>query len=144
MQKLQSKVSKEQFERFRKHVCYWQVILGLLDWGIECILADTEVCAAAESDFQDAMDGTITLAWVCDTAEQHIATIYLREDMGEYGVRQTEIDKAAFHELCHLLFVPLERMGVRGTPTMDVLIEIHRLIRVLENTFYENQKKELK
>ena len=144
MPKLKSKVSQTQFERFRKHVCYWQVILGLLDWSVECVLADAEACAAAESDFQDAMDGTITLAWVCDTAEQHIATIYLREDMGDYGVRQSEIDKAAFHELCHLLFVPLERMGVRGTPTLDVLIEIHRLIRVLENTFYENQKKELK
>jgi len=35
-------------------------------------------------------------------------------------------------------------MGVRGTPTLDVLIEIHRLIRVLENTYYDTQKKELK
>jgi hypothetical protein len=142
--KTQTKVSQKQFERFRKHVIYWQVMLGLQDWGVDCVLADAEACQAAESDFQDAMDGTITLAWVCDTPEQHIATIYLREDMGEYGVRPHEIDKAAFHELCHLLFVPLERMAVRGTPTLDVLIEIHRLIRVLENTYYEVQKKELK
>jgi hypothetical protein len=137
-----AKVSPAQWERFQRHVIYWQVLLGLQDWGITCSMATEEQCKEAEADFQDNAQ-SCTIAWVSDDFEHHLATIYLREDVLKQGVSLSEIDKAAFNEVCHVLFAPLEYHALLGGPDMLVRQEVHRLIRVMENTFYEQQKKEL-
>lgn len=140
--KAAARISPAQWERFRKHVVYWQVLLGLQDWGITCSLATEEQCKEAEADFQDDAQ-SCTMAWVADDYENHLATIYLREDAPEQGVKPWEVDRAAFHEVCHVMYAPLEHYALLGGPDALVRQEIHRLIRILENTFYENQKKEL-
>jgi hypothetical protein len=141
--KTQTKISQKQFERFRKHVIYWQVLLGLQDWGITCVLATPEQCREAASDDVVDDEDSITTAWVSDDPDHHLATIYLRRDAPKHGVRPSDIDKVAFHEVFHLLFTPIETHALLGGPDGKVREEIHRLIRVMENTFYESQKKEL-
>ncbi len=136
------KVSPEQWERFNKHTTYWQVMLGLQDWTVTCRLADKVMCDAAQSDLQDD-DGSLTITWVCDSYEQHIATVYLREFWEDGVLSQYELDKAAFHEQCHLLFRPLEEMSSKAVAHELVMPEIHRMIRVLENTFFENQREKI-
>ncbi len=137
------KVSPAQWERFQRHVVYWQVLLGLQHWGITTVLATKEECDEAALEFADNNHST-TIAWEADDYEHQLATIYLREDWtGCEGVQPVEIDKAAFHEVCHVLFAPMEHLAIAGSATAVVNQEIHKLIRVLENTFYEQQKKEL-
>lgn len=140
--KKSTKVSPVQWERFQRHVVYWQVLLGLQDWGITCMLAKAELCAEAAAEMHDNESAT-TIAWVEDDYGHHLATVYLRGDVFAEGVSQEEVDKAAFHEVCHILLTPLEHYALQGGADETVRQEVHRLIRVLENTFYENQKKEL-
>ena len=144
MTRTQTKVSPKQWARFQKHVVYWQVLLGLQDWTIDFNLADATTCLAAGEEFRDNK-GAATIAWVCSTFEHHVGTVFLREDWSQFrtGVKQDEIDKSAFHEMCHLLLSPLEQLAESGSATRLIDVEVHRLIRVLENTFYESQKKEL-
>lgn len=138
-----TKISPTQWERFQRHVVYWQVLLGLQHWGIICSLASPEEAKEAARELEDD-EHSATIAWECDDYENQLATIYLVEDWTAYGgIKQHEIDKAAFHEVCHLLFCPLEHLAGSGSAETTVRQEIHRCIRVLENTFYENQKKEL-
>jgi hypothetical protein len=133
------KVSPEQWERFNKHTTYWQVMLGLQDWTVTGKLADKALCDAAQSELQDDA-GSITIAWVCDSFEHHVATVYLREFWEDGVIPQYELDKAAFHEMCHLLLRPIEEMAEKSVAHDLVMQEIHRTIRVLENTFFENQR----
>jgi hypothetical protein len=137
------KISTRQWERFRKHIIYWQVLLGLQDWGVTCVLATPAQCKDTKAEDEADDENSITTAWVSDDSEHHLATIYLRNDVLEHGVTPADIDKVAFHEMCHLLLTPIENLALLGSPDNAVRREIHRLIRVLENTFYEAQKKEL-
>jgi hypothetical protein len=131
------------WERFQRHVVYWQVLLGLQHWGVTCRLAAEDLTKVASAELQDDNE-SCTIAWVAADNNNQLATVYLVEDWTEYGgVNQAEVDKAAFHEVCHLFLAPLEFLAADGASQSRIGKEVHKLIRVLENTFYENQKKEL-
>lgn len=134
-----TKVTAALWKRFQKHVTFWQLILGLQDWNVTCALADANMCQQAGCQLNPE-EVSFSMAWVCEDAENRLATVYLREEWEPAAVSQDEVDKAAFHEMCHVLLTPLENFANVGVAEQITAMETHRIIRVLENTFYESYK----
>lgn len=123
------KTTKKQFEIFKEECEKWVDYFGLKNWQIYYRHVKVEDCRA-------------NCAFNCVGG---IATLTLNTDWNEMSddfVNDDAVRKSAFHEVCELLFGRINDMvGQRwGLIEADAEEEIHRLIRILENVIFKNEK----
>ncbi len=122
------KITLKQFELFKKEALKWLDYFGMKDWQVHFLFKQLKG----------------TRAQICHTCVDGIATITLNNNWDELDksmVSNVAIQKTAFHEVCELLLGRLESMVFQrfNLNDGDVEEEMHRIIRVLENTVWENR-----
>ena len=119
-------VTKENFELFKKECTKWINYFGLKDWQVHYTHAKIERSRAQ----------------CCFNCVGRIATMTLNTKWDEINkdfVNDNNIKKTAFHEVCELMLGRLNDMVSQRyeLSELDVEEEIHRIIRILENTVFE-------
>ncbi|HDY86925.1 MAG TPA: hypothetical protein ENH82_02280 [bacterium] len=125
-----AKTTPKQYEIFQVEVKKWIEIFGLKDWQIHFQHKST-ISSRAQVRFDSiGCIATFTLA----TSWNELDKTFLND---------TAIKKAGFHEVCELLLGRLRKMtGQRyGLLEGDIDEEIHRIIRILENTIWEKNNE---
>lgn len=120
------KITPEQFKVFKAECEKWLDYFGLKNWQVRYM--------------QSKIDNRAEVHFNCVGG---VATIILGHAWNEKSknfVDNESIKKCAFHEVCELLFGRLNDMaGQRwGLAVEDVEEEIHRIIRILENTTFKD------
>ena len=114
------KVTKKDFEIFKKEADKWIRILGLVNWEIRyCYDVDNDCRASCTADHNGRI-ATLALA--------------LRWN---YKPKVAEIKKVAFHEVIELFLTPMEYIAnsiYRNGGEFEAAR--HDVIRVLENTIF--------
>ena len=116
------KTTLKQFKVFEKEAKSWINALGLREYEVH--FGHDELENLAE----------------CGVNEQaRLAKLYLSKNwVGEIPLNEHEIKKAAFHEVLELLFGRLRGYADRKDGNPEVIDgEVHRLIQVFINIFYE-------
>ena len=119
------KVPKKRFTEFKRAVKYWIEIFGLKHWEVYIDFGGVDEDAYAEVEY-DVQTKTATIR-LTDTCKD-------RQELNEL-----QPDKRAFHEVCHLMLATLNEMAdskIRIGKN-EVSLEIHNVIRILENAIYE-------
>lgn len=126
------KTSKADFKKFKDEVEKWIGKFGLTNWDVAIIHGDPEDSDKASAD----------IAWISfgDYGTQ-VATIALNEQYTGMKLADRGVERAAFHEVCHLLLYNLcvcveKRFAVSKE---DYEKEVHSLITVLENTLWKSR-----
>lgn len=116
-------VTSKHFDLFVKECEKWQQRLSLLDWEI---MYEHQACEGPNRG--EAFFSTYS----------RCATIRLNTKWNR-KVTGYNICKCAFHEMCELLLGELNDIGTnkRAHTLDDVVTEVHRVIRVLENTLFK-------
>lgn len=120
------KTTKKQFKLFQQKCKEWINILGLKDWEIHIEHASLPF-ETAESYCAFDVDG-------------HNATIVLNvEFKNSTTISDRDINRCAFHEMCHLLFAKFSILACNRFIMKNQLDEEeHAIIRVLENMVFED------
>lgn len=128
-EELEIETTNDQFEMFQEEVHYWLDYLGMKDWEI--------FFKHKHSDEYRAQ------VWFDDSGK--IATFILAKKWDrevDEEIFDKEIKKVAFHEVCELLLGPLHILAKERTFSEHQLVtEIHKVVRILENTFYETSRR---
>lgn len=122
-------VTDDHFEIFKDEVNHWLDFFGMKDW---------EVCfTLKESENHRAQ------VWF--NVSGRIATFVLIKEWHEEilgNITNEDIRIVAFHEVCELLLGPIRDIAMsRASFEVDCTTEIHRVIRILENTLYKKIKE---
>ena len=120
------KTTKEHFKLFQAECEKWLSFFGLYEWSVRYAHRNNNGCyAMCECDHEGK---------VCVFS---LSTSFL---VPEYGIIK-QIKKSAFHEVCELLLSKMRLLAdSRSIQPHEVTEEIHRLIRIFENTILENLK----
>lgn len=120
------KTTEKHFKIFQAECKKWIDYFGLKNWQV--YYAHREINGRAEARF-NCVDGianlTLNIKW---------------DEISKDLLNDKTVKRTAFHEICELLFGRIHDMvGQRfGLIEEDVGEEIHRIIRILENTMFEN------
>lgn len=117
-----AKSSAKDFALFKETAQSWIERFGLKDW---------EVSFHHNDDIKDTR-----AACSCSDMKDRICYLYLSKTWQDQPTRD-DIVKAAFHEVLELLYMPL-RLYLSSLPGVSesfVDAEVHRWIRIFENTF---------
>jgi len=119
------KISKKQFELFKKEVLKWLDIFGMKNWQVHFEQRKIEE-NRAQITF-NCVSGIAVFTLSTNWDEQNLAF-----------VTDENVCKSAFHEVCELLLGRLNDMTEQryNLSRLDVEEEIHRIIRTLENTVF--------
>jgi hypothetical protein len=121
------KTTKHHARIFERECEYWFDYFGQKDW---------------ERWYEHKMlDGATGEA---DANESHrLAIIRVSKDFKKYNKQEGmwELYKSAFHEVCEVLFCDLARLASKSCSDDLVIKEVHRLIRILENTVWKEYAK---
>lgn len=120
-----SKLTKTQFNWFCDEVKHWTKFLGCLEW--ECRFKLEEDDEALASATWSAEDGII------------LFTLAARWNSKSDIPNSHSLSKVAFHEVCEVLLSDLNDLASVLFSRVKVNKEIHRVIRKLENTVFENE-----
>jgi len=113
------KVTPKHFKEYQQAVRYWLDFWGLKDW---------RVLFRQEPNKHNA-------AWVVIDHDSHQLSLGLTTEMDAVDF---DMDYQAFHEVAHILLEPV----VSQTNNNELVCEQeHRIIRVLENTVFPNQRR---
>ena len=120
------KITKRQFKIFKKEARKWLKYFGMKDWSVYFEQKELEE-SRAQCIF-NCVGG--------------IATLSLAKSWNEISdkfVTDKIIQRTAFHEVCELLLARLNDMVSQrfNLNEGDVEEEIHRIIRILENSVWE-------
>jgi hypothetical protein len=117
------KTSKKDFQTFRREVEKWVPILGLTSWRVVVEHKDRK--------------GYRNLAWGCIDSSEMSCSIMLAESWYDNKINDNAIKRSAFHELSHVMYMPVEDMLIsRGYPQDKIDNIIHGLIYIFENYIY--------
>lgn len=121
------KTTKKQYEIFKTECQKWIDYFGLKNWQV--YYRHTKIEGARAQASFNCVGGIVTLTLNTDWNE-------LSRDF----VCDENVRKSAFHEVCEIMFGRMDDMvGQRfGLIEEDVTEEIHRLIRILENTIFKD------
>jgi len=121
------KTTKKQFEIFKNECKKWIDYFGLKNWQFYYRHTKVEE-GRAQANF-DCVNGIATLT----------LSTYWNELSSDF-LNDKTVRRVAFHEVCEVMFGRINDMvGQRyGLIEEDITEEIHRLIRILENTMFEN------
>ena len=112
------KTTKKDYEYFKERVAHWQRELGCVDWTIHF----------RHSRLENELANT---GWVDSDG---VATITLATNWADITATESQLDKTAMHEVCHLLFSALtSEAKARYASEYDIDRAEHHIIRVLEN-----------
>jgi len=117
------KINKKQFKMFEKECSKWIKYFGLLDW---------------EVNIREEKRKVNYLAQTSVSFHNRIATIKVVKDWRQFETTNKEIKKTAFHEICEVMFYNVRYLAeARFLTESEIDPEIHKLIRILENTVFE-------
>lgn len=119
-------LTKEHFEKFKKYFQFWINEFGLKDWEIAYFFEKTE-----------DRDGIDARASVHFDHEGRIVVCCLNKEW--YGSDPTDhnLSRCSYHEVVELLLGKLNGFARIKFSETEVSQEIHRVIRILENTHFE-------
>lgn len=120
--------TKKDFDYFEKRCDFWISFWGLYDWEAEYFFKDMEG--------KQGKCILITTGRTCD--------IFLSSAKGMFTDNYPmsyHMDRAAFHEVCHVLLDPLIDQAVSVLQYDTVEPSIEGIIRRLENCVFERLKK---
>lgn len=117
------KTTQNDFELFKKYCLEYQKFFGLTNFKFYFY-------------FEYGNSGKHAII-NCGELQDYIATFTFYEDWGDEIVDEKEIDKIAFHEVCHVLLVRLNAIANSRFITEDEIREAeHEIIRRLENSIF--------
>ena len=117
------KITKAHFDIFKKECSKWIKYFGLLDW---------------EVNIREEKRKVNYLAQTSVSFHNRIATIKVVKDWRQFETTNKEIKKTAFHEICEVMFYNVRYLAeARFLTENEIDPEIHKLIRILENTVFE-------
>lgn len=92
-----------------------------------------------ELNFRHVFDEFLATASIKVTGDTMV-TFSLCKDWGQFPITYTELDKCAFHEVCHLLLSEMDHACRAYIADFRVDGMGHKVIRCLENTIWERLK----
>lgn len=118
-----------EYKWFEDEVNYWISKYGLIDWELETNLKQTE-----EGD-------SYGLGYCYTNFEHRYVELSLCTWWGEWKPTEYECRKTGFHEVMELLLARLKWIGKSRfeVPEFSFDEEIHRIVRTLENVFWEKE-----
>ena len=124
-----SYVNDKELERrvvlFRDKVCYWQKILGIMD---------VEINVAAIHPEADS--GRVRASWHSDVPGMIITMFYSEQWLKSDDVKDSEVDKVAFHEVFECQFHKIHAM-LRQHFSGDEADRVkHEIVRRAENCIW--------
>ena len=111
---------------FTDRVRFWQEHLGLLSWCID-VLPQMKDTSEASTYVNNTEAGV---------SNRRVTVAYSLGFIHDEKTTDEMVDKAAFHEVCEVLLVPLRTMAQRAAGDHLVDNEVHAVIRVLENRLF--------
>ncbi len=115
--------TKKDFERFKRECRGWINVFGLKGWEFT-FLHDRCV------DEEDTA--------MCQYSWQNRYVFLMLNKVWLNPVSALEIRRAAFHEVCELLFVRLGELAEeRFIEKRELKEEVHNLVRTFENAFFD-------
>jgi hypothetical protein len=124
-----NRTTAKDFKLFKETAQYWIKRFGLTGWEIYIEHAD------------DPEQENIAWCKVYTGASglsNRTTTIGLEKVWAENDVTPLEIRKAAFHEVCELMFSRLEILAVeRFVLRREIREEVHNLIRIMEHVLFK-------
>lgn len=129
---MKNRVTKAHFEIFKTEFLRWQEFFGLKDWGVEFLHQKLDPNTARARIFLNSVGGMATA--VLNVSWNEHSTTVLTNDV---------IRVVAFHECCEMLLHRLEVMIEQryGLHADDSGEEVHRIIRILENSVFKELRK---
>ena len=112
-----TKVTKKDFEFFKKECEKWRDKLNLKDWEVHYILGDTDEDNRAEYSA---------------SVQARQCTIHLADTQVDWLPLRGELQRTAFHEMLELRIQELRQMAMKACSYDDVDKETHKLIAVFE------------
>ena len=123
------RTTKEDFELFKRECRKWIDFYGLKDWYV----------IFKHEDIQKEHDGA-TASYTYDR-EARVICITLNKVLNVMEMKRKVLKVAAFHEITELLLARLVDFASRGPMAEAVDEEIHAIVRRLENSVYEKNKR---
>lgn len=126
---MNTKITKKQFDLFKKECVKWIDIFGLKNWELRFFLDEKE----KES-----------YAWVAYNHDNRVADIHLTRDWDRLNMLPSseQIKITAFHEIAEVFIYPLryiaESRYVRDSDSIDCIV--HDIIRTLETVIFQNKR----
>lgn len=118
-------LSQKDFDAFQSEAKKWIKLFGLVDWEIQF-------------DFNDEFPDNRATCCYSDPGTRSAALVLTRS--WDCKPDRAEIRMCAFHEVVELLFAQMRAaVSVRGVDPNLVDQEVHRIIRILENTVWRPQ-----
>ena len=116
--------TEQDFEEFKKECWKWIDIFGLKEYSYHFIHNDEDPEA---------------FAWCQADIPSKIAVICLTKTWGSNEYNLTQVRKSAFHEVCEVMLCEMVLMA-KSRDFKQVAFEgaTHRVIRILENTVFDN------
>jgi hypothetical protein len=113
--------TQKDFGIFKEESIYWIKKLGMLDWEWFFEWGDIEDRAEVEYDIENTM-----------------AQVTFSKNWGDLNPSPYFIRKCAFHEVMEVFFGTMATIAIKRDFNPSSLVEAtHRMIRTMENTFYE-------
>ena len=116
------KVTRKHFKIFKRECWKWIRRFGLVDFEW-IFVRDSK--NEARASFGNNREASIAKVWLARKWEH------------EFPPTRRNLDKVAMHEVFEVLLVNLRNMAAERYSSDTVDMEIHRVIRVMENVFFE-------
>ena len=123
------RTTKEDFELFKKECKKWIDFYGLKDWYV----------VFKHENIEGLYEGA-TAAYFYDR-EARVIRIELNKTINVTQDKRANLKIAAFHEVTELLLLRLIDFAREGVVSKQVDEEIHVIVRRLENSVYEKNKR---
>jgi len=125
----------KQFDDFKRHVLKWIDFFGLKEWKIFFY----------QRNILDHNGNGGHFAGLNWDVVHHACSFFFALELDEDDFKMLEIERHAFHEVCHLLLANLHETAMRRYTTLeDIEKSTEYIIRTLENTLFLQSKKKRK
>lgn len=127
---MKDKTTEKNFQVFEKSVKWWKDYYGLKNWRFVIVHEDNEHTENSA-------------AWCAWDIKGRIATIGLSLNWKNNVRSDYNLKKCGFHEVCEAMLSPLWVIGnPHSSEEYHYEEENHAIIRILENTIFEEHKNE--
>jgi hypothetical protein len=117
------KVTKKEYEYFKTQFLKWADLLGVKDWEFFFTYGRVD----EEKDYRACIFGD---------PDNRLVAIYFDPEW-DIKPHNRELSMVAFHEVCEVLFSDLRNLLPEKVNDAFGRREIHKIIRILENTMFE-------
>lgn len=123
-----NKTTENHFIFFKDKTKKWLTFFGLVDYQVSYFHVDI-----------DCEGNGVTLAMTRRECErsQHVFAIGLAKNWGSIEITEEQLERTAFHEVCEILLNEIRYMAEAEYSYHKVDSEIHRIVRILENTAHK-------